>query len=85
MRCLYPGFSWEKWVILVLIGSVLLLGIQWGLPNQERIDLLLRGQSLSDRQKILLTTSREEALKKRDTEERAKVQGLREPRHRRPT
>ena len=78
MRCLYSGFSWEKWVILVLIGSVLLLGIQWGLPNQERMDLLLRGQSLSDRQKILLTTSREEALKKRDTEERAKVQGLRE-------
>ena len=74
----YPGFSWEKRVILLLIGSVLLLGIQWGLPDVKRMGLLLHGQSLSDRQKMLLTTTREDALKRRDFEESAKAQRLRQ-------
>jgi hypothetical protein len=76
MERFYPGFSWEKRAILLLIGSVLLLGIQWGLPNQKRMDLLLHGQSLTDRQKMLLTTTREEALQRRDIEERYKAQRL---------
>jgi len=70
------NFAWEKWAILLLIGSVLLLGIQWGLPNQQRMSLLLHGQSLSDRQQMLLTKTREDALNRRDIEERAKAQRL---------
>jgi len=61
--------SWEQWLIVIAMGAALSAGIHWGLPNKRRMDLLLGGQSLTERQRQLLTTLRESYYEKLDAEE----------------
>ncbi len=53
-----------QWLVVILVGIVLILGIRWGLPDERRIGLLLDGRSLTKRQRVLLVSGRDEAYQK---------------------
>jgi len=76
VKQLFSKLFWEQWLILVVAGSVLVLGVQCGLPDTKRMTLLVWGQSLTDRQKELLTSLREDARAKRDIDNRASARRL---------
>jgi len=65
---LLRGLSAAQWLIIGISGVVLLLGITWELPSQRRIDALLGGRPLTERQKELLVSLREAYYQKADAE-----------------
>lgn len=71
--------AWEQWAILLVALIVLLAGIDWGLPNRRRMDLLLDGVTLTAEQRRGLTsahdTRRETYLERRAQATRALLSG----------
>jgi hypothetical protein len=49
---------WEQWLILIGICSVLILSLQWGVPNKKRMACLVGGKPLTEQQERLLTSVR---------------------------
>ena len=71
--------AWEQWTILLVAATVLTAGIDWGLPTQRRIDLLLAGTTLTTEQRQSLTSvhdsRRESFLEKRAAATKALLSG----------
>jgi hypothetical protein len=48
MKSSSPKFSWEKYLIITVSACILVLGIRWGLPNENRVKLLLGEAPLTE-------------------------------------
>jgi len=53
--------TWEQLLIVAVTGTVLLMGIRWGLPNEDTTGLLVYGTSLTVDQREQLTQLRDES------------------------
>ena len=61
-----PWLHWEQALILVTFAAVLVLGVDWGLPSKERVQLLTSGQSLTPEEVRLLDSVRNTRRENRD-------------------
>ena len=61
-----PRLHWEQALILAVAAVVLALGIDWGLPSRERVELLTGGSPLSEAEIRLLDSVRNTRRENRD-------------------
>lgn len=61
-----PRLHWEQALILAVAAVILALGIDWGLPSRERVQLLTGGSPLSEAEIRLLDSVRNTRRENRD-------------------
>jgi hypothetical protein len=66
----------EQWTIVIVMGLMLLSGINWGLPDRNRMTLLLSGVSLTQEQISKMNALRDEFTLERESAESLAVQSF---------
>jgi len=75
-RILHDQVRWEQWAIMVVFAAIIVLGIDWGLPDRRRMDLLLRDIHLTEQQIEDLHSLRETNTQLRETAEAEAARSL---------